>query len=227
MAVNRPLVGVTGPRKRLPFAWWATRMAVRLVGGEPVRLTPGDPVPDGLAALVVGGGADIGQALYDPMSEAVDPPDAERDDYEIEALEAAFSRGLPVLGICRGAQLLNVVCGGDLDPDVRPRRVLGSNRSTILPTRPVSLYSGSRVSRTLLRERCHVNAIHRQAVKRVGRGLRIVAEDVDGIPQAIEALGPEFVVGVQWHPEYLAWQGVQRRLFRALVEAAAGDGFDR
>ena len=141
--MSRPLVGVTGPRKRLPFAWWATRMAVRLSGGEPVRLTPGDPVPEALAALVVGGGADIGQALYDPMSEAVDPPDAERDAYEIRALETAFDRGVPVLGICRGAQLLNVVLGGDLDPDVRPRRRRGSNRSTILPTRPVRLQAGS------------------------------------------------------------------------------------
>lgn len=217
-----PLVGVTAPRRRLPFAWWATRAALWLVGAEAVLLRPGDRIPSGLRGLVVGGGADIGRALYDPSQEGVDPPDPERDAYEIEALQHVLWREMPVLGICRGAQLLNVVLGGDLDPDVRPRRVLGSNRSTLLPTRPVDLEPGSRLSSLLLRHRCNVNAIHRQAVERTGDGLHIVARDRDGIPQAIEHDDAGFVLGVQWHPEYLAWQPLQLRLFRGLAHCARG-----
>ena len=217
-----PLIGVTGPRKRLPFAWWATRAALKWVGAEPVLLRPGDRIPERLRGLVVGGGADIGAALYDPLSEEVDPPDPERDAFEIDALDHVLEHELPVLGICRGSQLLNVVLGGDLDPDVRPRRLTGSNRSTILPTRPVRIAAGSRLSRLLLRHRCRINAIHRQAVARIGSGLGVVAVDPDGIPQGVERADAAFVIGVQWHPEYLAWQPLQRRLFRGLQQAALG-----
>ena len=221
-----PLIGVTAPRRRVPVAWWATRAALRLVGGEAHLLRPGDRIPEGLRGLVVGGGADIGAALYDPNSPEVDPPDPERDAFEIDALQHCLWRELPVLGICRGSQLLNVVLGGDLDPDVRSRRVINSNRSTILPTRAVRLRARSRLSRLLLRDGCRVNAIHRQAVSRAGDGLRIVAHDVDGIPQAIEQPEAAFVLGVQWHPEYLAWLPLQRRIFRALVQSARGRDAD-
>lgn len=219
---GRPRIGVTAPRQRLPFAWWATRAALALVGGEAVLLRPGDRIPANLRGLVVGGGADIGRALYDPTVEEVDPPDPERDAFEIEALQHCLWRQLPVLGICRGSQLLNVVLGGDLDPDVRARRVVNSNRSTILPTRAVRLEEGSRLSRLLLRHHCRVNAIHRQAVNVTGDGLAIVAFDADEIPQAIEHEDAGYVLGVQWHPEYLAWQPLQRRIFRGLVETARG-----
>lgn len=218
-----PRIGVTGPRQKLPFAWWATRAALALVGGEAVLLRPGDSIPQDLCGLVVGGGADIGRALYDPTFEEVDPPDPERDAFEIEALQHCLWREMPVLGICRGSQLLNVVLGGNLDPDVRARRVVNSNRSTILPTRTVRFEDGSRLSRLLLRHHCRVNSIHRQAVHDTGDGLEIVAHDADGIPQAVEHRDASFVLGVQWHPEYLAWQPLQRRIFRGLVRSARGE----
>lgn len=213
-------IGVTGPRKRLPVAWWASRLALLAVRAEPVRLRPGDTVPADLEGVVIGGGADVGPALYDPTAGEIEPPDPERDAFEIDVLERALGRGLPLLGICRGAQLLNVVLGGNLTRDVRSLRRLGSNRPTILPTRPVRLSPDSRLSGILLREECRVNALHRQAVNRTGRGLRVVARDLDRIPQAVEDPTVPFRVGVQWHPEYLAWQRPQRRLFRALVRAA-------
>ena len=221
-AAGAPLIGVTGPHKRLPLAWWATRAALRWVGAEPLLLRPGDRLPAGLRGLIVGGGADIGAALYDPLSHEVEAPDPERDAFEIDALDHALERELPVLGICRGAQLMNVVLGGSLDPDVRPRRLTGSNRSTLLPTRPVRIGAGSRLSRLLRRHHCKINAIHRQAVSRVGDGLGVVAVDPDGIPQAVERADAAFMIGVQWHPEYLAWQPLQRRLFRGLQQAALG-----
>ncbi|HSG88200.1 MAG TPA: gamma-glutamyl-gamma-aminobutyrate hydrolase family protein [Pseudomonadales bacterium] len=204
----------------MPIAWWASRAALSWVGARPVHLRPGDRLPAALAGLVVGGGADIGAGLYDPLAEDVEASDPERDAFEIDALGQAFDRGLPVLGICRGAQLMNVVRGGSLVRDVRDQRILGSNRSTLLPTRPVRLEPGSLLSRVLLREGCRVNALHRQAVLRTGTGLAVVARDIDGIPQAIEDDDQDFRIGVQWHPEYLAWQAVQRRLFAALTRVA-------
>ncbi|MEE4301206.1 MAG: gamma-glutamyl-gamma-aminobutyrate hydrolase family protein [Pseudomonadales bacterium] len=220
---GRPRIGVTAPRRSLPFAWWATRAALALAGGEAVLLRPGDPIPHDLRGLVVGGGADIGRALYDPTFAEVDPPDPDRDAFEIEALQHCLWREMPVLGICRGSQLLNVVLGGDLDPDVRARRLVNSNRSTILPTRAVRLEAGSRLSRLLRRHHTRVNAIHRQAVDATGDGLAIVAYDADDIPQAVEHEDATFVLGVQWHPEYLAWQPLQRRIFTGLVRSARGE----
>lgn len=221
---SAPRIGVTGPRSRLPFAWWATRTALRLCGARPLQLRPGDRLPPRLDALVVGGGADIGAGLYDPLADEIEAQDPDRDEFEIEALDGAFARGLPVLGICRGAQLMNVVLGGSLVRDVRDRRLLGSNRSTLLPTRPVRLEPGSRLSRILLRDDCRVNALHRQAVDHPGRGLVVVARDIDDIPQAVEDPDQPFRIGVQWHPEYLAWSRIQRRLFAALVRTARTAG---
>ncbi len=220
-ATPAPLIGVTGPAGGIPFAWWATRAALRAVGARPMRLRPGDPWrPHGLDGVIIGGGADIAVTLYDPLEVEVVPPDPERDAYEIEVIEHAIEENVPLLGICRGAQLLNVVMGGNLLRDVRGMRRPSHNRSTVLPTRSVDLARGSRLADVIALERCKVNSLHRQAVDRPGHGLAVVAYDLDGIPQGIEDVSARFRIGVQWHPEYLAWQRPQRRLFTALAKAA-------
>lgn len=216
-----PLIGVTGPAGGVPFAWWATRAALRAVGARPLRLRPGDPWrPHGLDGVVIGGGADIAVALYDPLEVEVVPPDPARDAFEIEVIEHAIEEDVPLLGICRGAQLLNVVKGGSLLRDVRSMRRRSHNRSTVLPTRSVIMAEDSELARVVDCRRCKVNSLHRQAVDRPGHGLTIVAHDLDGIAQGIEDASGRFRIGVQWHPEYLAWQMRQRRLFAALAEAA-------
>lgn len=216
-----PRIGVTGPGHGIPFAWWATRWALRRAGADPVHLVPGRAWQEhALDAVVIGGGADIAVTLYDPLEVAVVPPDPERDTYEIEVLEHVLEEDLPVLGICRGAQLLNVVLGGTLLRDVRPLRGGRRNRATLLPSRSVQLAVDSRLAELLGCRQCRVNALHRQAVADTGRGLRIVARDVDGIVQAVEDASTRFRIGVQWHPEYLFWRPPQQRLFAALVRAA-------
>lgn len=220
-----PLIGVTGPAGGIPFAWWATRAALRAVGARPLRLRPGDPWrPHGLDGVVIGGGADIAVTLYDPLEVAVIPPDPARDAFEIEVIEHAIEEDVPLLGICRGAQLLNVVQGGNLLRDVRGLRRRAHNRPTVLPTRSVRLDAQSQLARVLGTAQSRVNALHRQAVDRPGHGLRIVAHDLDDIVQGIEDPSARFRIGVQWHPEYLAWQAPQRALFAALVTAARKGG---
>ncbi|TVS09436.1 MAG: gamma-glutamyl-gamma-aminobutyrate hydrolase family protein [Gammaproteobacteria bacterium] len=220
-SASAPLIGVTGPAAGIPFAWWATRFALKTVGARPLRLRPGDPWrPHGLDGVVIGGGADIAVTLYDPLEVEIVPPDPERDAYEIDVIEHAIDENVPLLGICRGAQLLNVVLGGNLLQDVRSLRRRSHNRSTVLPTRSVDIVSGSRLAGVIGLERCKVNSLHRQAVDRTGRGISVVAHDLDGIPQGIEDASARFRIGVQWHPEYLAWQRPQRRLFAALARAA-------
>jgi putative glutamine amidotransferase len=142
--------------------------------------------------------------------------DPARDSMEMKLLDNAVRRGLPVLGICRGEQLLNVYFGGSLHQDLATFYVEDPATRTILPRKRVVLEPGSRLMELLgLDER--VNALHRQGVDRIGDGLLVAGRDRNGIVQAIEHATLPFIVGVQWHPEYLPQIASQRAIFRALV----------
>ncbi len=220
---DAPLIGVTGPAGWYHLAWRCARYALGRAGARVVRLTPrwSGALPR-LDGLVVGGGDDIEPALYAGLDDGTARYDRERDRFEVRALEAALQRDLPVLGICRGAQLLNVVLGGNLHQDVRPMRRHTSNRRTVLARKTVIVEDETRVRACLGSTRVRVNSLHHQAIDRLGEGMQVAARDLDDRVQAVEATGEPFRVGVQWHPEYLAYQPRQRRLFEAVVRAAAG-----
>jgi putative glutamine amidotransferase len=148
---------------------------------------------------------------------AVDRP---RDHLEITLLADAFANRRPVLGICRGAQLINVFFGGDLHQDLRAADLAPSRYDTILPRRPVRIAEGSRLKDWLGTTALRVNSLHNQAVRALGDGLRVAARDHDGIVQAIEHRRRPFFLGVQWHPEYLPQLRIQAKLFRGLVRQA-------
>lgn len=143
--------------------------------------------------------------------------DRERDRMELELLERARAEGWPVLGICRGCQLINVFSGGDLHQDLRGYDLNPSKVDGVLPRKPIRITEGSRLEELLDTRECTVNSLHNQAVRKLGKGLRVSARDRDGIVQGIEHRGWPFWLGVQWHPEYLPQKSRQRRLFRALV----------
>lgn len=226
VVAGRPLIGVTGPDRGLPLAWWFTRCAVALAGGAAVRLNPSNPNPPAeLDGIVIGGGTDLEPALYSGTDDGKAKRDPRRDAFEKRMIEEALERGMPLVGICRGAQLLNVVLGGNLHQDVRPMRRRTSNRRTPLPRKTAMIKRGSRLHGVLKVSRCKVNSLHHQAVNRLGNGLRPVAHDLDGLVQAIERGGDGFVIGVQWHPEYLVYQKRQRAVFASLVaEARSAQG---
>jgi putative glutamine amidotransferase len=148
--------------------------------------------------------------------------DAARDEFETRVLDAALARGLPVLGICRGAQLLAVHLGGTLAQDLSAFYTERPNPRTPLPRKRVQTCAGTRLRAVLDAERCLVNALHDQAIRDPGPHLEVAAREENGVIQAVERPGNGFVVGVQWHPEYLPLVKRQQRLFRALVDAAAG-----
>ncbi len=146
--------------------------------------------------------------------------DMARDVLELQLIETARRRRLPVLGICRGAQLINIAAGGSLHQDLSGFYRESPALWTLRPLREIEVEPGSRLAEALGSERLCVNALHRQAVDRLGDGLRVVARESRGMTQAIEAEGPRWVVGVQWHPEYLPWRDDQQALFRRLLRAA-------
>ncbi|HEY8488123.1 MAG TPA: gamma-glutamyl-gamma-aminobutyrate hydrolase family protein [Thermaerobacter sp.] len=239
-----PFVGVTScgwdERGRL-FVPGDYIAAVRQAGGIPVVLVADGPPPEAILSRVDGviltGGGDV-----DPRHFGAEPHplvagvDAGRDAFELAVARLAVEERIPLLGICRGVQVLNVALGGDLIqhvPDVYGDAVphVPGHPGGPRAVHPVELVPGSRLHRIYGRPRIDVRSRHHQAVGRPAPGLEVTARSPDGVIEAVEGTDPAhpFLVGVQWHPEDGAGRGpadpiwsIQRRLFEALV-AVAGD----
>jgi len=143
-----------------------------------------------------------------------------RDKLELDLLDHALDKGIPVLGICRGAQLLNIYFGGTLYDDIRAFYSEIPKINSVWPKKKVEIQEPSKLHEILNYDQGWVNALHHQAVDKLGDDLKVVAREQNGIVQAIEHASNKFVLGVQWHPEYMPQVPSQRRLFRALVEEA-------
>jgi putative glutamine amidotransferase len=174
-----------------------------------------------LAALVIGGGNDISPEHYGGDLGAKVKLDPERDQLEMDWIGRAIEQDIPLLGICRGAQLINVVLGGRLHQDIRPMRRRTKNRPGLLPTKQVHLVPDSIVSAVCGKAQLRVNSLHHQAIKETGRDLKVVGRDLDEITQAVESSTGGSIIGVQWHPEYLFYLPSQFALFRWLLQRAA------
>nr|WP_051246026.1 gamma-glutamyl-gamma-aminobutyrate hydrolase family protein [Thioalkalivibrio sp. ALE19] len=155
--------------------------------------------------------------LFQSKSSSLDP---ERDRLEKSLIHHALDEHLPILGICRGMQLINVVRGGSLHRDLAAFHAETPNARSLLPVKQVRLDPHSRLSAILGDAPLRVNALHDQAVDRLGHDLNVVGREPSRVVQAIEAGGRDFCIGVQWHPEYLPQKARHQRLFRALVAAA-------
>lgn len=145
-----------------------------------------------------------------------------RDRLEFDCLEQARERQMPVLGICRGAQLINIALGGRLQRDLSDYYEEGDAIRSVLPRKIVVLDNDSRLARVLDTSRCAVNALHNQAIdaEHLGSSLRVCGREKNGIVQAIET-GTEWpVIGVQWHPEYMPQLSEQQRLFHWMISSS-------
>ncbi|WP_051261752.1 gamma-glutamyl-gamma-aminobutyrate hydrolase family protein [Desulfovibrio inopinatus] len=147
--------------------------------------------------------------------------DHERDAMEMAALNEAEQLGIPILGICRGAQLMNIVRGGSLHRDLTAFYTETTQIRTIFPRKRVEFVEKSLLRRVFNAPSAKVNALHNQAVDTLGAGLDVTAVEDTGVVQAIEDQSLPFFIGVQWHPEFLPQKASHRALFRTLVEISA------
>lgn len=220
----RPLIAVTTSLRSGWRIFPLVALNIRLAGGRAVRWGVGRPSDlDGVDGVVIGGGDDISPDLYGGQLVARARLDPDRDALERALVIGARDRGLPLLGICRGAQMLNVAMGGSLDADAYGSYPGSRKVTTILPRKHVRVCPGTRLADIAGPGEMSVNALHSQAVGRLGRGLRVAARDRGDMVQAVERVGGPFALGVQWHPEHLVYARRQRALFRALVAAAAAE----
>lgn len=195
--------------------------AVERAGGQVVLLYPGDRPPADIDAVLLSGGSDIDPARYAETNVASDEVDAERDELELALARQAVDDDLPVLGICRGFQLLNVALGGQLLQHIEDHRP--AEREGLLQHHDVRVRAGSRLAAAVGEGPLTVNSRHHQAVSRATLAPDLEATAVVGdVVEAFEAPGRRWVVGVQWHPERT--DEVSRDalgVFDALVEQAA------
>jgi putative glutamine amidotransferase len=230
------VIGLTTYLERAQTGVWDTAAAflpkvyfeaVSRAGGIAVLLPP-QPVDaqiaarvlDGLDGLIITGGKDVDPARYGQEAHpATDEPRRDRDAWEDALLTEAVERGLPFLGICRGAQLLNVALGGTLHQHLP--EVVGSLRYSqgggMFSANEVEVVADSALS-GLLGPTITVKSYHHQAIDTLAEGLVVTARTDDGTVQAVELPGVPFGIGVQWHPEEDADDDL--RLFVALVDSA-------
>jgi putative glutamine amidotransferase len=234
--VSRPVVGITATIERARYGAWGEPCdlvprvyteAVQAAGATVVLLPPDDavaeqpePLLERIDALLLSGGRDVDPLAYGarphPRTQEGIP---ERDRFELALVHAALERDMPVLGICRGMQLLNVACGGTLlqhAPDV-----VGDDRHLHTPgsfaDHEVELEPGTLAARAVGARRTAVKSHHHQGIEELGEGLAISGRSAgDELPEAIEAPERAFALGVLWHPE----ADERSRVIGALVEAA-------
>ena len=234
---TRPLIGLTTYLEQAQTGIWDVKAsflpqvyfeAVTKAGGiaillppQPVDDTIARQVLDGLDGLIITGGKDVDPARYGQQRHPeTDEPRTDRDAWEDALLAVAIEKDLPFLGICRGAQVLNVALGGTLHqhlPDV-----LGTNRYSLgegtFAVNEVAVDGGTTLSRMLGDTApIDVKSYHHQAIDRVANGLTVTARSDDGTVQAVELAGVSFGVAVQWHPEQ---DPDDIRLFEGLVSAS-------
>lgn len=178
--------------------------AIEAAGLEPVVITPGNPRSlEGLQGLVLSGGADINPARYgEAMNGSEDVNDA-LDELELRLLQEALAADMPVLAICRGAQLLNVAHGGSLVQDMpgHEKRDRAWEKGRHPAAHVVNVAQGTKLASIVGSAALEVNSRHHQAASRIGKGLVVSAVSGDGVVEGLERPDKKFVVGVQWHPE--------------------------
>jgi putative glutamine amidotransferase len=196
------------------------RSAIELV-------TPLSPSPRLCDALLLGGGVDVDPAHYGraTLANGTVEIDVERDALDFALLAAARGAGAPVLGICRGLQIVNVAFGGTLVQDIpseRPSPVVHHRTREEKARRDhsVAIAPGTRLAEIARAPEIAVNSRHHQAIDLLGSGLAVSGTAPDGMAEAVEARGDAWLLAVQWHPENLAGDPVSERLFEEFVRAA-------
>jgi len=232
----RPLIGITCYVERARWSDWDVPAAlvphsyVRAIehaGGRPLMVPPSDAAVaetlDALHGIVFSGGADLDPRLY----HAARHPETgvvreDRDRSETALMRGALERAMPMLAICRGMQLLNVVKGGDLEQHLPDRTNEPHSAPGEFTRHDIEVEGGSRLG-AILGDRHMVPSHHHQAPTRIGVGLRAVARAPDDTIEAVEDPAARFCMGVLWHPE----EGEDRALFEALVNEATNYAKER
>jgi putative glutamine amidotransferase len=219
--LRRPRIGVTvHPRRGLEY-YEPYRRAVAAAGAAPVDVVPGTVELPDVDGLLLPGGWDVDPSFYgEQRDEKVGDTDRELDETELSMFRQARERDIPVLGICRGQQVINVAMGGSLVQHLEGHEVRALGRSHLAHT--IEVDPSSELGQAAGEHKVRVNSLHHQAIKKLGQGLQQSARGEDGTVEGVES-DDGLIVAVQCHPEELTtdlpWA---RKLFERFVARARG-----
>lgn len=230
LSTRHSVIGITTyPRNELGqfYIHGAYVDSVRSAGGVPVLLPAGETNAEDVLTTVDGlifaGGGDIDPSCYRGQHHgSIERVNAERDDFEISLAKLAFHSNKPVLGICRGMQLLNVASGGDLIqhiPDIIPSGIRHRGEDRKPAEHPVRIEGVSRLSEIIDQKEIQVQSSHHQGLKTIPPVWKVTARSPDELVEAIERIDHPWMIAVLWHPELSPDDNRHKKLFRALVEA--------
>lgn len=218
------MIGLTRPDRRGLTQNLFIRLGLFIAGARVIDLVPSKRnLSASIDGLVVAGGTDIFPGIYANEDIKKDYPyDEARDEFETAWIRRALDEKIPLFCICRGAQLLNVILGGNLHTDVKkffenanyPRSILAK----IFFRKAIRVNSDSLIYKALGKEVIEVNSMHSQSIAELGAGVRVTSKENNGIVQSIELSGDHYVVGVQFHPEFLIYRREIRALFRQFID---------
>lgn len=229
--LTRPTIGITtfGENESGHYHLANTYVeGVRRAGGLPILLPPGQPqegaaILEVVDGLILSGGGDLDPATYKgPAHPAISHVNPERDRFEITLAKLALNTEIPILGICRGIGVLNVVSGGTLVPHIPDEfgEIVAHMGSTQTVEHQVWIEPKSRLASIVAATEATVVSGHHQTVRSVPSGWRIAALASDGVIEALEHECHPWAIALQWHPEMSIDDPIQQRIFHALVEAA-------
>jgi putative glutamine amidotransferase len=219
---QKPKIVVTGSTRGSRSAWLVSLTLFRIYGVEASFFHPGkwdkNTPMDG---LLITGGIDIDPRSFGKKEHhTVVKTDPKRDAMELFLLERAIQEEIPVMGICRGMQLINLFFGGTLHPHIPEMDLKFEHPHTTLPKNLLTIEPGSRLHSILKTDTLKANALHHQTIDQVADTLRVCAKDRNNLIQAIESKKEHFILGLQWHPEFMPYHWSSHRIFEAFTQEA-------
>ncbi len=214
-------IAVTTPDVGGFLAWQFTKFSLFLSGAKAIRTSPSHPIDlKKVDGIVFGGGSDINPYLYKQKKHPkTNNIDKKRDEFELKLLKQSIKLKLPILGICRGMQLINIYFRGSLIQDIFDLNLKNKEIYKITPFayKKVFILPNTKLYSILKQKVIFTNSIHHQSIKTLGKDLKMSAYDENKLIYAIEKINYPFLIGVQWHPEYMINDLKQRKIFKNLV----------
>lgn len=227
-----PIIGITFSSEFISGTAGNYIHAIKEFGGVPRSLYPDIPSSEftDIDGLLLTGGPDIDPGHYNETEHETADIDRDRDKLEVRVFEWAMEKDIPVFGICRGIQVMNVMIGGSLYQDIPSQFTDHLTHKRMEDTdddwHPIKIQPDSLLNQITKENTAEVNSRHHQALKVIADGLVVTAQSEDGIIEAIEDESKKFMLGVQYHPERMFKTAASRehrgKLFKAFIEAASG-----
>jgi len=211
---------ITGSAKGSRSAWILSRALLRLYGVEAKFVQPHHwDKSIQMDGLLITGGIDVDPLTFStkrhPSIEKTDPL---RDAMELFYLKQAQKKKIPIMGICRGMQIINLFMGGTLHPHIPEMGLDFEHPRSLFPLNLLSIAPKTHLHKILRTDNLKANALHHQTIDKLGKDLRVAAKDTNTLVQAIESREENFILGLQWHPEFMPYHWSTHRIFKAFCK---------